>query len=63
LGYGVGLNLGITENLSTTFIQVLNQSQPIQFNARYRLDDQWSVQGSTNFSDQNRVFLQYQVNF
>jgi translocation and assembly module TamB len=63
LGYGVGLNLGITRNLSTTLVQVLNQNQPIEFNVRYRIDDNWGLRGSTNFSDQNRVFLEYGVNF
>jgi translocation and assembly module TamB len=63
LGYGVGFNLGITENLSTVLVQVLNQNQPIQFNARYRIDDNWGVRGSTNFGDENRVFLEYRTNF
>jgi translocation and assembly module TamB len=61
LGYGVGVNLGITQNLSATLVQVLNQNQPIQFNARYRIDDNWGVRGSTNFSDENRVFLEYRL--
>jgi translocation and assembly module TamB len=63
LGYGIGANLGITENLSATLVQVLNQNQPIQLNARYRIDDNWGVRGSTNFSDDNRVFLEYRVEF
>ena len=29
LGYGIGVSLGITENISATLVQVLNQSQPI----------------------------------
>lgn len=61
-GYGVGLNLGITEELSTTLVQVLNQNQPIQLNARYRISDQWGIQGSTNFGNENRLFLEYRVN-
>jgi translocation and assembly module TamB len=63
LGYGIGASLGITENISATLVQVLNQSQPIQFNARYRIDDYWGIRGSTNFSDDNRVFLEYRVEF
>lgn len=63
LGYGVGVNLGITENLSATLVQVLNQGQPIQFNARYRIDDNWGVRGSTNFSTENRIFMEYRVEF
>ena len=63
LGYGVGVNLGITENLSATLVQVLNQNQPIQLNTRYRIDDNWGIRGSTNFDDDNRVFLEYRVEF
>ncbi len=63
LGYGVGANLGITENLSTTLVQVLNQNQPIQLNTRYRIDDNWGVRGSTNFNDDHRLFLEYRVEF
>ena len=63
LGYGIGVSLGITENISATLVQVLNQSQPIQFNARYRIDDNWGIRGSTNFNDDNRVFLEYRVEF
>lgn len=61
-GLGVGLNLGITQNLSATFVQVLNQSQPIQFNLRYRIDDNWGIRGSTNFGNDSRVFMEYRVN-
>ncbi len=61
LGYGIGINVGITENLSATLVQVLNQNQPVQLNTRYRIDDNWGVRGSTDFNDENRVFLEYRV--
>lgn len=63
LGYGVGLNVGITENLSTTFIQVLNQNQPYQLNVRYRISDELGVGGSSNFGDENRLFIEYRFDF
>jgi hypothetical protein len=42
---------------------VLNQAQPFAFNARYRIDDHWGVQGSTNFGNNSRLFLEYRLNF
>jgi translocation and assembly module TamB len=63
LNFGVGANLGITQNLSVSLIQVLNQAQPFAFNARYRIDDHWGVQGSTNFGNNSRLFLEYRLNF
>ncbi|MFM7527396.1 MAG: translocation/assembly module TamB domain-containing protein, partial [Nodosilinea sp.] len=63
LSLGVGANLGITENLSVSLIQVLNQAQPFAFNARYRIDQNWGIQGSTNFGDNSRLFLEYRLNF
>lgn len=61
LGYGVSLNLGITEGLAATLVQVLSQSQPAELNLRYRINNQWSIWGSTNLGNQHRAFLEYQV--
>lgn len=63
LSLGVGASLGITQNLSVSLIQVLNQAQPFAFNARYRIDQNWGVQGSTNFRNDSRLFLEYRLNF
>jgi translocation and assembly module TamB len=63
LGLGVGVSAGITQNLSATLVQVINQNQPLAFSARYRIDDHWSVTGSTNMNDQGRAFVEYRMNF
>lgn len=60
-GVGLGVNVGITQNLSATLVQVLNQNQPLQFNVRYRLDENWGVRGSTNFGNENRAFVEYRL--
>ncbi|PSN15653.1 hypothetical protein C7293_06260 [filamentous cyanobacterium CCT1] len=62
LGIGVGATAGITENLSASLVQVLNQNQPVALNARYRLNENWSVSGSTNVGDAGRVFVEYRLN-
>ncbi|PSR18813.1 hypothetical protein C8255_05460 [filamentous cyanobacterium CCP3] len=62
LGIRVGATAGITENLSASLVQVLNQNQPLALNARYRLNENWSVSGSTNVGDAGRVFVEYRLN-
>ncbi|MFQ4139352.1 translocation/assembly module TamB domain-containing protein [Nodosilinea sp. PGN35] len=63
LGLGVGATVGISENLSATLVQVLNQNQPLSLTARYRISDSWSIGGSTNVNNQGRGFVEYRVNF
>ena len=63
LGYGVGANVAITQNFSASLIQILNQNQPIQFNTRYRIDDNWGLGGSSNLNNNHQVFVEYRVNF
>ena len=63
LAYGIGASTVIDRNLSLSLVQVLNQGQPIQLNARYRLDSQWGVRGSTNFGNDSRMLLEYRLNF
>ncbi|HSM83223.1 MAG TPA: translocation/assembly module TamB domain-containing protein [Nodosilinea sp.] len=63
LGFGVGATVGITENLSASLVQVLNQNQPLALTARYRIDNRWSVGGSTDANNQGRAFVEYRVNF
>ncbi|HIK43934.1 MAG TPA: translocation/assembly module TamB domain-containing protein, partial [Leptolyngbyaceae cyanobacterium M65_K2018_010] len=62
-GYGLGLNLGISDNLSLNFVQVLNQAQPSQLNARYRFDQHWSLEGSSSLGDDHRIFVRYRLSF
>ncbi|MEA5448304.1 translocation/assembly module TamB domain-containing protein [Leptolyngbya sp. CCNP1308] len=63
LGFGVGATVGISENLSATLVQVLNQNQPLALTARYRISDRWSIGGSTDVNNQGRGFVEYRVNF
>ncbi|WP_035984918.1 translocation/assembly module TamB domain-containing protein [Leptolyngbya sp. KIOST-1] len=63
LGLGVGATAGITQNLSASLVQVLNQSQPWALNVRYRLNQNWSLSGSTNANNAGRAFVEYQLNF
>ncbi|MEO1068772.1 MAG: translocation/assembly module TamB domain-containing protein, partial [Cyanobacteria bacterium J06638_6] len=63
LGLGVGVTAGITNNLSASLVQVLNQNQPLVLNARYRIDDNWSLGGSTGTNNETRTYVEYRLNF
>lgn len=62
-GVGVGVNVGVTDSISAELVQVLNRSQPYQLNLQYRINNQFGVGGSTDFSDESRVFMQYRFDF
>lgn len=62
-GVGVGVTAGITDSLSVSILQVLNRNQPYQLNVRYRLNNNLITGSSTDFSEESRVFLQYQFDF
>jgi translocation and assembly module TamB len=63
LGLGVGVTAGITNNLSASLVQVLNQNQPLVLNARYRINDNWSIGGSTGTDSESRTYVEYQIDF
>lgn len=61
--YGVGLGLALTDDLSLSFVQILNQNQPYQFNVFYRVNDNLGIGSSTDFTDNSRMTLQYYIDF
>ncbi len=62
-GVGIGVSAEITDSLSAGLVQVLNQNQPYQLNLQYRVNSQFGFGGSTDFSDESRLFLQYRFDF
>ncbi len=63
IGLSIGASVGITENLSANLVQVLNQNQPLALSARYRIDSNWSIGGSTDAGSNGRAFVHYRLNF
>lgn len=61
--YGVGLNVGLSDDLSVSLIQILNRSQPYQLNVFYRVNQQLGISSSTDFTDNSRMTLQYRIDF
>ncbi len=63
LALAAELGFDLTDNLSISILQLLTVAEPTQFNIRYRLNDQFLIRGTTNFSDENRAVLEYEIRF
>lgn len=63
LGLAAELGISVTDELSVSILQLLTVREPTQFSLRYRFDDQWLLRGSTNFSDDSRIVLEYEARF
>ncbi|MGJ3250366.1 MAG: translocation/assembly module TamB domain-containing protein [Elainellaceae cyanobacterium] len=63
LALAAELGFDITNDLSFSILQLLTVEEPTQFNIRYRLNDQFLLRGTTNFSDDTRAVLEYEIRF
>ncbi|HHP7246215.1 MAG TPA: translocation/assembly module TamB domain-containing protein, partial [Elainellaceae cyanobacterium] len=63
LALAAELGFDITSDLSFSILQLLTVEEPTQFNIRYRLNDQFLLRGTTNFSDDTRAVLEYEIRF
>ena len=58
------LAFDITDKFSFSVLQILNIGDvPTQFGVRYRFDQNFVLRGSTNFQDDTRTTLEYQLRF
>jgi translocation and assembly module TamB len=63
---GGEIGFDITSNISVSVLKVLTNDSPFQFNARYRLSDQFTLRGTTSYEDFNErsgVLLEYETRF
>lgn len=63
---GGEIGFDVTSNISVSVLKVLTNDTPFQFNARYRLSDQFTLRGTTSyedFSDRTGVLLEYETRF
>lgn len=64
--FGIAAELGydLTSDLSISVLQILtDENVPPQLNLGYRINDEFRVLGSTNFSDESRLLLEYEIRF
>ncbi|MEM8611723.1 MAG: translocation/assembly module TamB domain-containing protein, partial [Cyanobacteria bacterium P01_H01_bin.105] len=53
----------VTDNITLSLVKILTDSTPTEFNLRYRLTDEFTIRGTTNFDDRNRVLLEFETRF
>ncbi len=54
----------LTDKFSFSVLKILNVNDiPAQFGVRYRLNDNFVLRGSSNFKDDNRTILEYDIRF
>ena len=63
LGLAAELGIDITDNLSASILQLLTVREPTQFGLRYSISDELQVRGSTNFSDDSRIVVEFNRRF
>lgn len=57
------IGFDITNNLTLSLVKILTDSTPTEFNLRYRLTDEFTIRGTTNFDDRNRILLEFETRF
>ena len=57
------IGFDVTNNVTLSLVRILTDSTPTEFNLRYRLTDEFTLRGTTNFDDRNRVLLEFETRF
>ena len=63
LGLAAEAGIDITNNLSASILRILTSNQPTQFNLRYRINNEFLIRGSTDFSGDNRGVIEFERRF
>lgn len=63
LALAAELGFDITNNLSVSVLQLLTVEDPTRFSLRYRLNDEFTLRGSTDTEGNSQVILEFQTRF
>jgi translocation and assembly module TamB len=63
LGLAAEAGIDVTKNLSVSVLKILSTEIPAQYGVRYRLDNNFSLRGSSNFDNDTRAIVEYQERF
>ncbi|NET54047.1 MAG: translocation/assembly module TamB, partial [Merismopedia sp. SIO2A8] len=63
LAVAAELGIKITNDLSVSALQLLTVEEPTQYNVRYQINDELLLRGSSNFSDDSRIILEFETRF
>jgi translocation and assembly module TamB len=62
-GLAAELAVEVLKDFSLSAIKILNVDIPAQFGFRYQIDDNFVLRGSTNFEDESRGVVEYELRF
>jgi translocation and assembly module TamB len=57
------LGFDVTRDLSVSLLQILTVQEPTQFSVRYRINDNLSLRGTTNFEGDSRAVVEFESRF
>lgn len=63
LGLGLEVGVDLTHNFSVSILKILTTNQIPEYNIRYRVNDNILIRGTTNFQDETRSTIQYEIRF
>ncbi len=63
LGLAAEAAVDITPTISLSVLKILTTDDPTQFGVRYRLNDRTLIRGSTDFSGDSRLVIEYEARF
>jgi translocation and assembly module TamB len=63
LGLAAEVGIDVTKSLSVSVLKILNTEIPAQYGVRYRLNNNFSLRGSSNFDNDSRAIFEYEQRF
>jgi translocation and assembly module TamB len=63
LALGAEVGFDLTRDLSVSILQLLTVEEPTRFNVRYRLNDEFTLRGSTNTRGDGQAVLEFETRF
>ena len=63
IGLGIEGAIDLSPSLSLSAVGIIGSGQSAQFGLRYRLNDQFILRGSSDFSGDNRATVEYETRF
>ena len=63
LGVAAEAGVDLSNDLSVSIQKIVNTDRPPQWGLRYRLNENTTIRGSSNFADDNRGIVEYEQRF
>ncbi len=63
LGIAAEAGIDISKNMSASLLKILTAPTPLQFNLRYRVNNNLRIRTGTDFNDNNQMVIEYETRF